>query len=330
MTDARDSATAALPGDEEQPFPTHFELEVGECAADGLRRIFLEQVDLATWHAERVGVADEHVHEVRKTTKRVRAVLRLVRDGLGEESYRRDNVVLRDVARDLSEVRSATVRVETLEALVEWCAPLAESVTVLYSELVADTARMRASVLSESLLIDDLVGRLARVRASVDGWTLPPELVATTLGLQRTYRRGRRGMAIAYADRSTDRFHEWRKRVKYLRHQLEVLTAVEPEKMPTITAGFVELGDGLGLVHDLADLAGAPVVLASRTERGELLAAIAQRRKELQADLQPLAERLYAQTPREFVRDMTTYWEERGSETPSDAESHTGPEVGLV
>ncbi len=330
MTDARDTTTAALAGDEEKPFPTQFGLKTDECAADGLRRIVLEQVDLATWHTRRVGVADEHVHGVRRTTKRVRAVLRMVRDGLGEESCRHDNVVLRDVARDLSGVRSATVRVETLEALVEWRSPLAVSVTELHSDLVTDAARMRDGVLSESRFIEDLVGRLARVRASVDGWTLPPELVPTTLGLRRTYRRGRRGMASAYADASSDRFHEWRKRVKYLRHQMEVLTAVDSEKMPTITASFVELGDGLGLDHDLADLAGAPAVSASRTEQGELLVAIAQRRKELQADLRPLAERLYAQTPRDFVRDMTTFWEERGSGVPSHAELHTGPETGLL
>ncbi|GMQ94148.1 MAG: CHAD domain-containing protein [Acidimicrobiia bacterium] len=330
MTDAHDSTTAVAPVDDAQPVPTHFELRAGECVADGLRRIVLEQVDLATWHTRRVGAADEHVHGVRQATKRVRAVLRLVRDGLGEESYRNANVVLRDVARDLSGVRSATVRVDTLGALVEWYAMPTESVAELHSELVADAARMRVGVLAEQLLINDLVGRLGRVRDSFDGWALPPALVPTTLGLGRTYRRGRRGMETAYGDRSTDRFHEWRKRVKYLRHQLEVLTAVDSEKMPTITASFAGLGDGLGLDHDLADLAGVPAVFASRAKHGDLLGAIAQRRTELQADLKPLAERLYARTPHDFVRDVTTFREEWGSETPPDAGLPTMPEAGLL
>ncbi len=153
----------------------------------------------------------------------------MVRDGLGEESYRHHNAVLHDVARDLSAVRSATVRVETLEALVGWRAPLAASVAELHSELVADPARMRTAVLVESPLINSLIGPLQRVRASLDWWTLPPALVPTTCNLRRTYRRGRRGMARAHADHSTERSYEWRKRVKYLRHQMEVLTATEDD-----------------------------------------------------------------------------------------------------
>jgi hypothetical protein len=43
-----------------------------------------------------------------------------------------------------------------------------------------------------------------------------------------------------------------------------------------------------------------------------MLDAIAWRRKELQADLLPLGKRLYAQTPGDFVRVMTSYWEEWG------------------
>ncbi len=334
MTDALDSTSAVASADEAQPPPTHFELKADERTADGMRRIVLEQIDLASWHARRVGVADEHVHGVRRVTKRVRAVLRMVRDGLGEESYRHDNAVFRDVARDLSEVRSAAVRVETLEALIEWRAALAASVAELYSILVADAARMRAAVLAESPLIDGLIGRLQRARASLDGWTLPPALVPTAFGLQRTYRRGRRGMARAYADRSTDHFHEWRKRVKYLRHQMEVLAAMRPETMPTITASLAELGDTLGLVHDLADLGcvvgGAPVVFASPAGQGELLDAIVSRRKELWTDLQQQAERLYAQTPRDFVREMTTYWEEGPSAALPDTGLRTVPEAGSL
>jgi CHAD domain-containing protein len=329
MTDAHDSTTAVHSSDEAQPFPTHFGLKADECTADGLRRIVLEQVDLATWHTLRVGVADEHVHGVRRATKRVRAVLRMVRVGLGEDLYRHDNAVLRDVARDLSALRSATVRVETLDALVEWRGPLAASVAGMHDILATDAARMRA----EPPLIDGLVDRLQGIRASVSGWTLPHALVPTTLGFGRTYRRGRRAMAKAYADGSTKRFHEWRKRVKYLRHQMEVLTAVWPETMHTITEGFVELGDGLGLDHDLADLGfvvdTSSVVFVSLTVQGELLDAIAQRRKEVQADLRPLAERLYAQTTRDFVRDMTTYWDEWGREAPSDAGLRTMREADL-
>lgn len=323
MTDTLDSLSVVAPeGEAERPL-THFELKADESAADGLRRIVLEQVDLASWHARRVGVADEHVHGVRRVTKRIRAALRMVRDRLGEESYRRDNALLRNVARDLSTVRSMTVRVETLDDLIEGRASLAASTAGLHRQLVAGASSTRVAVLADSRLIESLTDRLLQARVSFDSWTLPPALDPTAAGLRRTYGRGRRGMARALADRSAERFHEWRKQVKYLRHQSEVLTAVRPETMPTITAGLAELGDALGHDHDLADLerfvGATPVGFGSPTAQRELLDAIASRHHELGTDIHQLAEGVYARNPRDFVANMNSYWDEWRSSLPIHA-----------
>src|SRR4030095_12488027 len=59
----------------------------------------------------------ETVHELRKRLKKMRAVLRLVRDELGEEVFDRENGVLRDLGRKLSPARDATVRVSALDLL---------------------------------------------------------------------------------------------------------------------------------------------------------------------------------------------------------------------
>jgi CHAD domain-containing protein len=308
MTDALDSATAARREIVVSPIPVDFALGLEEGVDDGLRRIAMEQVDLATWHAKRVGEADEHVHEIRRAMKRIRAVLRMVRNIIGEESYRHGNFALRDVARDLSEARSGTIRVVTLEALPEWNAPVAPSVTRLHETLIDD-----ASAVAQSLQPEQLVENLGLARVGLREWTLTPELVPLASGVRRTYRRGRLGMTNAYADRTTDHFHEWRKRVKYLRHQLEVLAAVLPDAMDLVTEGLGELGYGLGLDHDLADLSSA--VSGSRSnslspaDQRDLLTSIGLRRQELQADLRPMAEQLYAQPPRDFASTIKAFWQ---------------------
>jgi CHAD domain-containing protein len=308
MTNAPESVTAASREIVVSPIPVHFELGMNESVDDGLRRIVREQVDLAAWHAQRVGEADEHVHEVRRSMKRIRAVLRMVRNSIGEESYRRDNAMLRDVARELSAARSATIRVATLEALPEWNAPDARSVAGLHSRLIDD-----ASALTQSLQGEELVRSLELARVGLRAWTLTPELVRMVSGVRRTYRRGRLGMANAYADRATDHFHEWRKRVKYLRHQMEVLAAVLPDAMDLVTEGLGELGYGLGVDHDLADLGGAvdgpEGNSLSPTDQRDLLTSIGLRRQELQADLRPLAEQLYAQPPRDFASRIKVVWQ---------------------
>jgi CHAD domain-containing protein len=95
-----------------------FSLAVGEPTRAGLHRILVEQVDLGTWHLERAQLSDTHVHEVRKATKRVRAVLRMLSDDIESRDYTRLNAEVRDLSRELSEVRSAVVQVELLESLV--------------------------------------------------------------------------------------------------------------------------------------------------------------------------------------------------------------------
>ena len=63
--------------------------------------------------------SDARVHYGRKKIKRARAMLRLLREAIGEDAYRRENAALRDVARPLSQVRDAHIAVETLAGLLE-------------------------------------------------------------------------------------------------------------------------------------------------------------------------------------------------------------------
>jgi hypothetical protein len=94
---------------------------------------------------------------------------------------------------------------------------------------------------------------------------------------------------------------------------MEILAPTRAADEPPIAAEFAELGEGLGLEHDLADLAhtvaATPGGFASPVAQNELLDAITERRQVLQRDLRPLAEGLYAPKPGEFTRDMTTAWE---------------------
>jgi hypothetical protein len=80
-----------------------FRLREGERVPGGVRRIARGQLDASI---ERLaGDTDEDpgtaVHETRKSLKRLRATVRLARDELGDEAYRRENVALRDAGRRL-------------------------------------------------------------------------------------------------------------------------------------------------------------------------------------------------------------------------------------
>lgn len=61
---------------------------------------------------------DDVAHDVRKRCKTVRALLRLIRDEVGKDVYRRENRALRDAARALSPVRDAAVLIQVHDDVV--------------------------------------------------------------------------------------------------------------------------------------------------------------------------------------------------------------------
>src|SRR5690348_1990177 len=93
-------------------------LDPGEPLGDGLRRILMEETLGAAQGLEQASESTwiEAVHEARKSVKKSRAIVRLVRRPLGALSGE-VNANLRDIGRDLSEVRDANVLVATADTL---------------------------------------------------------------------------------------------------------------------------------------------------------------------------------------------------------------------
>ena len=252
---------------------------------------------------------DEVVYDVRKRCRRIRALLRLVRADVGDDVYGRENDALRAAARVLSPVRDAAVLVEVHDEVVEIGGI---SPAGFRDILVERHDRLR----------DELVGgeRLPEVRESlaaalerVETWPITTmEWETVGAGVERVYGRGRKAMAAAYAEPGTERFHEWRKRAKYLRHQLALLEDLWPEVIGASAKSAQALTATLGDAHDLAVLRGA--LLAAGADDGTdvdpaLVELIDSRRQLLRARARPIGLRLYAEKPSRFVARLGRYWE---------------------
>jgi excisionase family DNA binding protein len=131
-------------------------------------------------------------------------------------------------------------------------------------------------------------------------------------GIRRVYTRGRRAMRLAYTQPSAEVFHEWRKRVKYLWHQIEILESAWPRIFSMLGDELHQLSDYLGDDHDLAVLRStildAPAGFEDERELLKLVQLIDQDRLRLEASARPLGERLYYDTPKNFTRRLETYW----------------------
>jgi CHAD domain-containing protein len=288
-----------------------------EPLGSGHRRMVLGQLDLAI-EALEGGAAkaspEQRVHEARKGLKRLRALLRLLRDELGEQTYERESALLRDAGRGLARARDAEVLLSTLEDLIaRHPGKLASRRGVLRmrGRLQQERDGAAALALADSATHAGTLSQLRGLRARVSDWQLaePGGIEAIEPALERLYGKGRkrmRGAANAKGERRRMRtLHEWRKRVKDLRYVAEMLGAHKVAKRAD------ELGELLGEEHDLAVLAqrvrreakagrasGAP----GRRARKRLLKLIASRRRKLRKRALRDGERLYGRKPARFVR----------------------------
>jgi CHAD domain-containing protein len=274
-----------------------FRLDVGE-AGSGVQRVVVEQVaramrSLITASAGSDDDLDDGVHDARKRLKRVRAVLRLVRDPIDDDRYRAENARYRDVGRHLAPVRDARV---TRDLHVEHIGP---------SEHLEAELRAARQTVREPEVVGKLLRDLADGLGAVGDWPLEgSDADLFGEGLRRTYRSGRRAMRVEERSPSAEQRHEWRKAVKYHWHHLELLAGAWPEVVEARAAETHRLADLLGDEHDLVLLG----TLLPRPER-----KLENRAADLRQEALELGRRVYAEPPRDLVARFTAWWEASGS-----------------
>jgi CHAD domain-containing protein len=292
-----------------------FRVQPDESGSEAVRRIAREQLGKIR---DEVGVPppqrDEAVHDARKRFKKLRALLKLVRDEVPRKTYRRENTCFRDTARPLSEVRDARVLVETLDELRRRFpeAPKAE-LRRARGALLRRQEETARRVLDEEGTLAAVADAARQARKRVKDWA-PGAGDWSVLkgGLRRTYRQGLAALAAVHSASTDANLHEWRKRVKDLWYQLEILEPTHPDVLGELAKRAHELADHLGDDHDLVVL-GQTIHDVFRSEGdgapgGEWSRLIQRRRGELQQEALRLGEELYRDRPKDFVRRLKGYW----------------------
>ena len=252
---------------------------------------------------------DEAIHEVRKRIKKIRAILRLVRDELGQELYRQENICYRDAGRRLADLRESAVLVETLDKLADYAVDELAAGTLgkVRTALAQAHQSFSRRVFDEEKVVAATATTLRAGRRRLLTWPLVGDDFADVAkGVRRVYQRGRQRLAAAYAEPTPEAFHEWRKEVKYLWYQVTILELLKPGVLPLYAAELHELSDHLGDDHDLFALRRhwqqRPLIVAGAPELQQTLTALVERRRaEIEAAIRPLGERLYAEEPDTFM-----------------------------
>src|SRR4051812_10742739 len=259
-----------------------YRVKQGEDPSEEVRRIAAGRADNAL--DELGGESDEDgaeaVHEARKNLKKLRSLLRLVRDELGDELYRHENERLRDAGRELSRSRDAEVKLKTATALRERFGGQSEppGVDEWAEALEAERDELEAESGGSS---ERAIAGVEVTRARIELWPVGGlDWESFEPGLKRAYKRGRNRFAEVQDDPSDDNVHEWRKRVKDLWYQLRILCEAWPGVIGGTADEAHELANALGDHHDLAilgdDLDGRGELLPKRS-REEVRGWIANR-----------------------------------------------------
>ena len=292
-----------------------YRLKDGETSGEGIRRLAREQLDGAIAEATDTGLdGDFAVHEVRKRTKKLRALLRLARDELGEVS-REENVVIRDAARELSYVRDAASVLESYDGLLNSLGDDVERRTLGPVRDALTERRHRITgehgPLSEHLAA--FAHTMRSVRERIGDWPLSgSEFDLLGGGFAATYERGRKAMRRAYQEGSAESFHEWRKQAKGHWYHLRVLQPIWASLIEPLVEQADALCDLLGDEHDLTVLAAVLRGEAGRPGVQECFPAIEamidERRRTLRARARPLGLCIYAESPKAIRRRFEHYW----------------------
>jgi CHAD domain-containing protein len=254
------------------------------------------------------------VHEARRCIKKTRALLALVRGELGR-IYRRENTCLRNVGRELSELRDAGAMLRTFDSLIEKHEAGLERGNLGGIRRGLESRKRAAEQAAHARqAMARAIVKLQGVRERALDWPLRADAFpALAQGLEASYRRGRRSLKRAMKNQSTEDFHELRKSVKQHWHHMRLLESSWTMPIEARAHGLKELADWLGDEHNLAVLSEQlekdPASYGDEAEIKLFLALAAQERQELQANSIALGCRLYEEKPRLFIRQLAKHWD---------------------
>ena len=292
-----------------------FEFKRDETIEHAVRRISRAQIDeiIADLARNRRISRDRAIHESRKRLKRLRAMLRLLRDAVNRSARRRENEFLRNAGRVLSAARDAAVLVEAFDELLKNSGERVQAMAIgrVRAKLLAH--RRAAAREQKEKGIGALLRSLRQCKQRVMSVKIKgKDFAALRGGLRHAFRRGRAAFDIALYDRDPAKLHEWRKIVKQLWHQIELLEPIWPEVLRQLGDKLHALADCLGEDHDLAVLREVLIdereAFDNQDDLETLTALIAARRGELQQAAMQLGTRIYDEKPATFIERMENYW----------------------
>lgn len=290
-----------------------FRLKLGPRLEKDARRLLVEQIDKAEAELAGHGDAPRAIHETRKSMKRIRSLLRLLKPGLRRAWFAQEDERFRDIARALSQLRDNHVIIETLAKLEQASDENTKDALAAARAAFAQKTLAAGPVADQKAVVTGALAGLAAARTSAEKLHIAPARIETLAeGLAQVYRDGKRQFKEQRAHPTDEGLHDLRKSIQHHWRHLQILSAGWPELYEVRITTAKSLAEQLGTDHDMSVLAAAVQALPPRALPARQRTAVIQRARQEQDSIRrayvPLAFRLFAESPEEIARAAVRHW----------------------
>ncbi|MCC7251745.1 CHAD domain-containing protein [Hyphomicrobium sp.] len=288
-----------------------FRFRIDEPITKGFRRVGTEQIERARRQLAANADPSVEVHEARKCLKRIRALLRLGRAGLGEAAFRAENAQFRSIASSLASARDDHVLLETITKLTaEGGGRVGPALLRLKEAVLAQRAPVADGAADGRA---DAVAALERALRRFRRLSLAPDSFDTLeRGLVRNYRKGLAARDAAFASNTDEAYHDWRKCVQTHWRHMALLSRAWPALFEAHIEAARALSQTLGDDHDLALLREKLAALQPGSLSIEDVQAIEDLIRARQAALRLAArsqgDMIFAERPKAHGRRIAAVW----------------------
>lgn len=292
------------------------QLNYQEDFSDGLKRLMIDECRTAIASIKAADDKEsrhEAVHEARKAFKKIRACLRLVRDEI--DYYSEENKWFRDQGRKISDIRDAAADIEALDELKnQYDSELYEnSFNDLKKSLLEYRKKLADQIFRKENRLENIQEAVKKKKERIPGRPLKIDSFDDIRpSIKRTYSRGVNGLQRSLESSDIEDFHEWRKRVKYLRYQIDILNRLWPQVFKTFENELHDVTGLTGFLHDMHNLQESAERLGnpfSDEEEKILFYALSDKQQiYLKKHALLKGRKFYIDSPSEFCDRLEVYW----------------------
>jgi CHAD domain-containing protein len=277
----------------------------------GLRRIASDIIIESIFLLKNPIDFDVSIHETRKNVKKIRAILRLLKNNIDIQAYLNLNIEFRDSGRKLSSLRDAEALLETLDKIKTKKNTSQISIENTRIQLLQYKEKITSEFLSNydiALIIENFENL---EKSFVNLEFFGKDNLVFNSGLQNIYTNCINLMKNCRKDGSDIDFHEWRKQVKYLWNSIMFFQKIWNPVLAAYSDEIHKLSDYLGDMHDLTVLYKMIVnnqIELAADDQERMLELIDNLRDKLKKSSFSLGFKLFIDKPSVFSKRLNKWW----------------------